>query len=494
MPLAQAPDSPDFDLARTVQQAIASSSQIAIQKKQVQIDAQRVDEAEAQDRPQISGNGRATHYDAPTVIDFSSGGSNSAAIPITVQKINEEALSLNLTERLDLLGDVNAARSQERLQQAADRAALASTTNGRSLQAKSIYFELLRSQHQVQVAESALRDAQTQETIARRLYENQVGQKIDLLRAQTNSAQAEQNLIAAQNGLDIARAAFNDVVGRPLGAPVAAHDVPGVNVGVDVQPASATADNSVQATSPDLTFFNLSVTEVDGIDIDRSIAAAQMRHPEVVENAALARASEIGVRIAREGMEPTFAIAAEGDYYPTTDFEFPRQKKAAFTISASIPFYDGGRTRDMVKEAHLRTDQALSVLDATKEDVALQARQAYLNLLTASRQISTANATLSEAIAARRLAQVRYEGQVGLFLEVTDAQAALVVAESAQVNAVYSYLTARAQFENALGVPALEQTNTLDPAGAPPAGAVTVGPVSAGAATASPETPAPATH
>ena len=56
---------------------------------------------------------------------------------------------------------------------------------------------------------------------------------------------------------------------------------------------------------------------------------------------------------------------------------------------------------------------------------------------------------------------VNENGQVGLFLEVTDAQAALIRAENSQVDAVYNYLTARAQYENVLGIPALQQTNTL---------------------------------
>ena len=53
----------------------------------------------------------------------------------------------------------------------------------------------------------------------------------------------------------------------------------------------------------------------------------------------------------------------------------------------------------------------------------------------------------------RQLAELRYKGQVGLYLEVTDAQAALVQAENNQVDAVYNYLVARAQFQNAVGTP-----------------------------------------
>jgi len=111
--------------------------------------------------------------------------------------------------------------------------------------------------------------------------------------------------------------------------------------------------------------------------------------------------------------------------------------------------------RDRIQEARLRTENAQTTAGSVKSGITLDVRQAYLNLQTASRQIEAANAVLQQAIAARQLAEIRYQGQVGLFLEVTDAQSALVQAESSQVNAVYDYLVARANFDNALGTPQL---------------------------------------
>ena len=106
-----------------------------------------------------------------------------------------------------------------------------------------------------------------------------------------------------------------------------------------------------------------------------------------------------------------------------------------------------------MQESRLSTENAQTSLASTRSDVALDVRQSYLNLATAARQIGAANAALQSAIAARQLAELRYQGQVGLYLEVTDAQSALVQAENNQVDAVYNYLVARAQFQNAIGAP-----------------------------------------
>ena len=358
---------------------------------------------------------------------------------------------------------------------------MTASPNGRVLLAQTYFYNLLRAQHQVQVAQAALSSTTDQETIARRLYEGQVGQKIDLLRASTQVAQAQQDLVRAENDLGLSRAAFNDLVGRPLNLPVEPIDVPGVSVGADVPapsakpvgttppqtptppvvappPAPASPPTPAPPATPTLPAapfapFAPPITDVQSIDLGQATQTAQAVRPEVRQNALLLRANETGIRIARAGQEPTFAVSASGNYYPTTSFQFPRQRTAALTVSASIPFYDGGVTRDRIAEARLRTDNARSTFESSQSGVALQVQQAFLTLSTAARQIEAANAALTQAIAARQLAQIRYEGQVGLFLEVTDAQTALVRAENAQINAVYDYLIARAQFNDAVGTP-----------------------------------------
>ena len=183
------------------------------------------------------------------------------------------------------------------------------------------------------------------------------------------------------------------------------------------------------------------------------MGTALTRRPEVLADQVNVRVATLGVKLARAGLQPTLDVNATGNYYPTVSFSNPRKRVALVTATLNVPLYDGGATRDRVQEAHLRTQNAQTALDSQKEDVSLDVREAYLNLQTAARQIDAANTALQQAIAARQLAQVRYQGQVGTYLEVTDAQSALVQAENSQVDAVYDYLVAKAQFENSIGVP-----------------------------------------
>ncbi len=443
LPLPGLPAPAVYTLADTIHAALQSSSDLQIAQRNVEIDRKRADEAADAAKPNLGTSATGTYYDQATKIAF------GTFPPVIAVPQHSETLAVTLTDRLDLTGQIRAATNQARLQSLADQFVVTQISNSRVLRAQTLFFNFLRAQHQVQVAQAALATSQTQLTNAEQLNAAQVGQKIDVYRAQTLVAQSQQNLNAAQNNLNIAQANFNDLVGQPLGRAVQAADVPGVTVGVDVQNNTA-----VGAPAPNLqTPFTAAPDEVSKIDIDQSLKTAYANRPEILADQVRVRAFQIGVKLARAGLEPTFSLDAGGEYYPDTSFQSPRQRVAQITATLTIPLYDGGLTRDRVKEAHLATDNAQTTLESQQSGVALDVRQAYLNLQTAAQQIDSANAALQEAIAARQLAQVRYAGQVGIFLEVTDAQSALVQAESSQVNAVYDYLVARATFENALGTP-----------------------------------------
>ncbi len=433
---------PAYTIAQTIQMALNASSDLQIAARNVQIDQTRGDEAAAAARPNLTASANANRYDQATRINF-----NPQTPPVEVLKSHSEQLTLALSDRLDLTGQIRAAADQARLQSLADQFNYVYVRNQRILRAKTIYLSLLRAQHQVQVAEAALNTARSQLALAQALHAGQVGQKIDVYRAATQVAASQQQVTAANNSLAVAQASFNDLVGKPLDAPVQAVDVSGVTVGVDVSQAS-TVGAGLPATP-----FTVAPAEVAAMDVGRSLRDAAAQRPEILAAQVNVRVAQTGITLARAGLEPGLTLNAAGDYFPTTSFQTPRQRTAFVGATLTLPLYDGGATRDRIAEARLRTQNAQTTLESQQSAVALDVRQTYLNLVTAANQIDAANTALQQAIAARQLAQIRFEGQVGLYLEVTDAQSALVQAENSQVNAVYDYLIARAQFENAIGSP-----------------------------------------
>ena len=462
-PIAPAtlPPSDAFNLAQTVDLALRSSSDLEIATTNLQRDAAAVEVARSQDLPRINTQDTYQHLDSPVNVPFAIPGQPTEFI--TAETQDKEILTLNGSLPLDISGRIRNTVRQAQLQQLADRFNRDRTYNNRVLYAQQTYFNLLRSQHQVDVDRSALQDAVTQETIAQRQFAGGVGQRVDFLRSQTQVATAQQNLFAAENDLSNQQNNFNDTIGRPLGNRVTVIDAAGVTTGTAVADNVAAAASTSPAAAaaavqipPASSFFSPDTTPP--VSLEEGLRVAQKQRPELLADQVNIQAQERQVQIVRTNNYPTLSLNASGDYYPVTDFQTPRHSLGVYTVQLNIPIYDGGETAGQVREARANEQNDKTLYGSDQTEVELQVRQNYSNLETAAQQINAANTALQEAIAARELAQVRYANGISLYLEVTDAENALTQAETNQVNAVYNYLTARAQYENAIGAPQLGST------------------------------------
>lgn len=425
-----------FDILSTVRASIKNSAGIDIARRQIQLDYVKLSESGADLKPKVNLSASETRFDRPTILDF--GGNTVTALHDKL-----EILQAQLTQNIDILGQVRKTRDAARLQISADNANLDLLNLNRVLQTKLDYLEVLRAAHQVEVSTAALNRAKVQEETARKLYEGQVGQKVDYLRSQSATAQAEQDLVADKNALQVALATLANLSGLTLSASTALADLP------------------TETINEKSSSFDALAKQFESLNIETLIKEGNQRRPEVLSASAELRGAEVGIKIAHFGTEPRFLVAVTGNQYPTTSLSYPRHASASLSISANWAIDDGGITRDEVQQAKIRRDQAQTRLDSTKSDIDLQVRTSYFDLLTALREISAAESNLRTAIVARDLAQVRYQSQVGLFLEVSDANAALVKAESQHVQALYGYYAALARFEAACGLPFEAQTNRL---------------------------------
>jgi outer membrane protein len=439
-----------YTLSNAIEQTFKSSSDLQIALTDVDRDRALVSEAADAGHPQVGLDGTVTHLDSPISVAF-----GTQRIPVEPE--NTQTLDAAATLPIDISGQIKAATKAAELQMLADRFNVDRIRNALVLDAQTSYFNVLRAQHQLQVAQSALTDAQTQYKTAQTQFAGGIGQKIDVYRASTQVAQAQQSLLQAQNAYALSQNNFNDVVGRTLNAPVVAEDVRGVTAGSTVtangQPPVVGAPD---AAVPE--FFAPAAAILDQINLQADIDKAAKARPELRGDMVNIEAAAKQITLARVSSKPTLSLSAVGDYYPTTDFQTPRHSLGVFSATIHIPVFDGGLARDRVRAAKDVQKNAETSYSSDQTTVELQVRQAYLNLYTASNQIAAANTALQQAIAARQLAQVRYANGVGLYLEVTDAEAALTSAENSQVNSVYDYLIARAQYQNAVGTPDLNPT------------------------------------
>jgi len=313
--------------------------------------------------------------------------------------------------------------------------------NSLVLKGETAYFNVLRAQHQVSVAQTALQDATAQQTIASRQFDAGTGLKIDLLRANTQVDQAQNNLLQAQNLLALSQNDLNDATGRPLASAVSAVDVPGVTSGVAVVPTPALAGQSPPASTvlpstAEPTYFQPPLNDLRRIDVNQSIATALTARPELKAAQVNIEAARRQIKLARRSIEPTLNVSLTENYYPTTSFQEPDSEVGAIVAQVTLPLYDGGLAHDLVREAQTTVDSANSTYASETDGRATCGAAGLFEPAKYGSANCCRHSALHEAVSARELAQVRYANGVGLYLEVTDAESALTSAETSQVNAV----------------------------------------------------------
>ena len=387
---------------------------------------------------------------------------------ITTANQFQNTLTPTATLPIDISGLLRAATDQARFQEVAARLDVNRTRNQIVSDVKSGFYTVLRSQALVAVAQDNLQntEAQLQDALAK--FQAGTVARFDVLTAQTAVLNAQQQIIQAQNTLSNNIAALNNTIGLNVNTPIqitatgAVENPPGVEPPADtpppVPPPSPIAPNA--PTDPVRT-DKIPTVVIDpiklGEDYDAVLREALATRPEILEGDANIAAAQRGILIARRSLLPTLSLGLGVSYTPDAAGFSPQTSLGTATVAISLPLFDGGVSRARVTQARANVATAEVNRRTSVDQVTLDVRQAYLNLTQFRNSVAVANAALTQAREAYRLARVRYTagvaGQVGVSpqVEVSNAQTALTQAESNQVNALYDYNNSRAALDRAIG-------------------------------------------
>ncbi|HEX2999288.1 MAG TPA: TolC family protein, partial [Armatimonadota bacterium] len=372
----------------------------------------QVSEAASAGHLQADVSGNLTRVDEVSTISL---GGNS----VKTGKLYTRTANLSLTQPIDISGALRASRDIASYGETQAILALAGTREKTVLDVKTAYFQVLRAQAAFAVAQATATSLEEHERQSQAFYKNGVAAQYDVLRAEAQLANAQQAVIAARNGVELAKAAMNNVLGIDVTTPITV------------------------STEPKLTRISPNYRE--------SLNLAYTRRLEVQEALAGVQAAERGIDLARSGRLPNLAIAATGSY--NMDPTLFNSRKSAWNAAAvlSFPLLDGGQARARIRQAEADTNNAQIAEEQVRESIALEMQQAILTLNNAGERLDAAEKNLTQAKEAARLAKVRYQAGVSTAIEVTDSQAVLTEAETNAVNARYDYLLAQASYEHAVG-------------------------------------------
>lgn len=242
--------------------------------------------------------------------------------------------------------------------------------------------------------------------------------KADILRSEVALANAQQELVTAENNTKIAMASFNKIVGLPI-------------------------RDAVQIKE------DMSYTP-ENYDLDECISYALANRPDRMAVQKGVDQAKDGIEIAKSGKKPNLSFDASYATYDTKINEFDT-KQWQVGLTASINIFDGNITSARVNSAKAKLEQAKHQESDNESSVEFEVQQAFLNMKKAESNIKTNKVAVDKAKEDFMLAGARYGVNLGTNLDVVDAQVALTTARTSYIESLYDYNVSKAALEKAMG-------------------------------------------
>jgi len=284
------------------------------------------------------------------------------------------------------------------------------------LDVAAAYINVLRAQHAAEVAQSSVVSLRSFAVDVKNLQDEGLIPRNDLLAAQVALADARQREIQASNTLDIARASFNRLLGRPLTDPVLLEEI-----------------------TPDM------ITE----ETQALTQRAMKQRPELSTLDGQAEALRQKAASVRAGGLPQLAFSGGNTYLQDELLVH----KSIWSVSVALRWevFDGG-TRHRNAQALVERAQAVQERRADADSIiALQVRQAWLDTQETEKRIVVTQESVTQAEENLKVAKDRYLEGVGTNTEVLDAETLRVRTLTNRWSAIYDSVLADMRLHRAVG-------------------------------------------
>ncbi len=291
----------------------------------------------------------------------------------------------------------------------------------------SAYYQALQAKNQIKVAQDSVNTLTEHLKNVNAQYTVGTVAKSDVLGTQVQMANAEQNLINANNSYDVAIASLNNVMGLP--------------------------------TDTELNLTDSLDYNVYEIPLEECTAYARSNRPDVLIADYQVAIAEAGVQQAKAGYMPKVSAQASKSWAgdspfgsEETDLRYRNNNNWTAGVVVSWDIWDNNVTQSKVNQSKAAVAKAEAAAENTRQSGDLEVRTAYLNLKAAEKSINTTQVAVDKAQEDYKIAQVRYAAGVGTNLDVMDAEEKLAQAQTNYYTALYNYNSSKAALDKAMGI------------------------------------------
>jgi outer membrane protein len=290
-----------------------------------------------------------------------------------------------------------------------------------ALNVKQGCYDLLKAQMLYDVQKDAVGVSLEQLKMAKARYDLGAASLSDYLKAKVQLGNDSLTLITNENNVKLAEATLNSLLGLDVNTPL-----------------------EINA--------RLEYTKSDA-DVEQETRKALESHPQIDKARMGLNQSNSSLTLARSANYPS--ISFFGDYswsdiaFPKSSSEWKQFDSWDIGIRLSLSIFDGFLTTSQVRSAKAQVRLNKDNLEQNKRDLALAIKQAYLLVKEGERKIQLTDDALTSAEEDLKLTQEKYNLGAASILDLLNANFSYKTAKNNQVQALYDYNLAVAQFEKA---------------------------------------------
>ncbi|WP_088894352.1 TolC family protein [Leptolyngbya ohadii] len=396
-------------LRQAVDLAIRNNPQLRQVRQQLDQAQAQLDQSRAANNPTVSVNSslvQAGQESPVTVPPTTLGGSPTTEIrssdAATLQGNLEVNYALFTSGRRSSL--IRAAEGQVRVQQLE----IERQTNDLILQVATAYYDLQQAGAQVRIFQSNLEQAQQSLRDAEALERAGVGTRFDVLQAQVDVANAQQELTQQLSTFDVSRRNLGQLLNVANGVDLTSAD-----------PIEVAGDWN----------FSLEQSIVEAFK-NRAELEQQLIQRESAEEQRQAALAQLGPQVNLQG---SFGLTNNLD----AGNGFLNNYQVG--VGLSLNLYDGGAARAQARQQETQIAQAESQFENLQDQIRFQTEQAYSQLQASATNITTTALAVQQAAEALRLARLRFQAGVGTQTDVLRQQTVLAQSQVNNLQAILGY-------------------------------------------------------
>lgn len=279
------------------------------------------------------------------------------------------------------------------------------------------YYGVIKARQIREVAKSSVTSVKSLLDVSNAFFNQGMIPKNNLLEAQVRYAETEQNLISAENSVKIAESNFNLLLVRDLSE----------EIGIDLE---------IPLSTMDTTF-------------EQDLQTALEKRQEIRTTKLQLDNTEKGITIARSAFMPTVAAT----YTYTKEGEDPDVEDDSWQAGIGLTWnlFQGGGSYYNYNKARYTSTKVGYLMESLKNQVTLEVKNSYLNVLEAQARLQVAEKAIAQAQENFRIEKDRYNLQVSTSTDVLRAEALLSQAQSNLISARADQARAMAALRASMG-------------------------------------------